>query len=274
VGKKIRKILLFLLLIFFAYPEVTYSAAPTISSPSTVNLDESFTIQASMSGLSKTSVYRLRIALSKPSISTYFGSTYNGADWYNGTPSPIDYSKYLSVTTEEDGSWSGDLMGKVESGDPKYENIGTSTYDLKIGRYTQNGSTATWSNIIQVTLNAIAPTPTPTPTPTSTPSNNPTSAKAPTQSPSLFVINTTKFPTNSPTKYASKSASLSAIPTSILGASNKSAENKTKSELNKKVLVNSANKRNITYAAITLGSILILTCGILVYLKIRKNRHV
>lgn len=82
---------LFLLLLFNPVNHV-FAAAPTISNvPSSVNIDEAFSISVNMSGLSDNTVYRLRVALSPSGTTNYFGSTYNGTDWYNGTPSPIDY---------------------------------------------------------------------------------------------------------------------------------------------------------------------------------------
>ncbi len=136
-----------------------------------------------MSGLSNNTIYRLRIALASPGTNDYFGSTFNGSNWYNGLPSPINYSNFLSITTDNNGSWSGTIQGKVESADPNFS--GTSaTYDLKVARYTETGSSATWSNILQITV--IAPSPSPSPTVTPFPS--PTPSPASSNSASVFTI--------------------------------------------------------------------------------------
>lgn len=262
---------LFNLLMILLSP-ISFAAAPEIVSPATIKLDESFTVQASMSGLSKNSIYRLRIALSESDSSIYFGSTYNGAYWYNSSPTPIDHTKYLSVTTDENGFWSGDIEGKVESGDPKYENVGTSTYNLKIGRYTQTGSTATWSNVIQTNLIAVAPTATPHPTPT--PTKEPTPTKTPTPAPFKTPTPTpsTKLTvTKTITRSATKSANLSGIPTSVLGANTKTTDKKAQDDKSAKVLGAAEDSRNNFRLIILALGIILLACAILVFLRSRTK---
>lgn len=172
-------ILTVLLLLFGVSP--AFAVAPTISNvPSTINTDSEFSISVSMSGLSINTIYRLRLALAVTGTSNYFGSTFNGSTYYNGTPSPINYANFLSVTTDSSGAWSGTLQGKVESSDPNFS--GTSgTYDLKVGRYTASGTSATWSNISQT--NVVVPTPSPSPSISS--SSSPSST---TSSTSSFTI--------------------------------------------------------------------------------------
>lgn len=144
-----------------------FAAAPSINNtPSSINVDTDFSLTVSMDGLSNNSIYRLRITLAAPGTNDYFGSTFNGSSWYNGTPSPINYANFLSITTDSSGHWSDDIQGKVESSDPNFRTRG-GIHELKVGRYTETGSSATWSNIVQVTI--VAPTPSPTPISTSTP---------------------------------------------------------------------------------------------------------
>lgn len=170
-----RKLIILTILLLLLGAKPVSAAAPIISNiPSAINIDTGFSINASMSGLSNNTIYRLRLVLATPGTSSYFGSTFNSSNWYNGTPSPINYSNFLSITTDNSGSWSGSIEGKIESSDPNLP-ASSGTYDLKVGRYTETGSSATWSNIIQITL--VTPTPTPSPTPSSTPS--PTSTPTP-----------------------------------------------------------------------------------------------
>lgn len=113
------------------------------------------------------------------------------------------------------------------------------------------------------------PTPTPTPSPAPTPTKEPapTPTKIPTATPTP-----TKSPTPSPTKSITKtptpknSASASADPTSVLGISTKSADKKQTQA--KKT---PTNQSIIPLIAIMAGSVLLLACAILVYLKIDKN---
>jgi hypothetical protein len=269
----IKVVLLLALFFVFSQKDIQAARSLSIESVSKNNLfgDEDLTITASASGFTEGETIYIKGAFYLDTKTNYFGYTKNGDTWIKNSSSSTS-QRQIKV-----GDWDYKLIVKTDFTDSGY--VGENSYKLKLGYYylTSGGnlSPINWTTN-SVDLEISEPDPTPNPTPTSTPSNNSTSTKAPTQSPSLFVLNTTKFPTNSPTKYASKSASISAVPTSILGVSNKSTEikDKTNGELNKKVLVDSANKRNITYASIILGSIFILTCGILVYQKIKKNRHV
>src|SRR5579859_3747309 len=171
----------------------SYATAPQVTaSPSgTIHLDEPFTISATMSGLSKNAVYRLRIAIAEPGTTNYFGSTWNGNSWYNGTPSPITYAYFLSITTDTNGSWFGDIQGRIDPDDPNFTS-GSGVYDLKIGRYTQTGSSATWSDTLPLMVFVPEPTPLPpTPVPTQVPTAIPTQWH-----PTAFLK--TPFPTAKP----------------------------------------------------------------------------
>ncbi len=125
-------------------------------------------------------------------------------------------------------------------------------------------------------------TPQPTPTKAPTPTKVPTPTKTPTPGKSIYSAASSKTPTLSPatSKLAAnttsktsptKSASLSGIPTSILGISSKSAVKKQVDQENK-TLVDSENKRNP--APFIIGAVLILACGILVLRNRLKSRQV
>ena len=147
-----------------------FASPPTIlSNPESIKVDEEFILTASMSGLTKNGVYRLRVALSKPEIHVYFGSIED-----QGT-----FSKYKNITMDDKGSWSGDVRGKVENSDPNYKDKDLKVFELKLGRYTENGTSATWSESKLINLEnsnspTIIPNPTQKPQPTSTKSPVPT----------------------------------------------------------------------------------------------------
>jgi len=175
--------------LFFFGANFAFAAAPTISNvPSSINTDNEFSISTALSGLSNNTVYRLRLALATAGTNNYFGSTFNGSSYYNGTPSPINYANFLSITTDGAGSWSGTVRGKVETSDPNFSGI-SGIYDLKVGRYTETGTSATWSNILQIAVNAPSPTPSASPTPSPSPSLSPTPTATPQASSSFTISN-------------------------------------------------------------------------------------
>lgn len=190
----------------------TFAAAPVISNvPSSINTDTEFSISVSFTGLSDNTTYRLRLALAPTESSSYFGSTFNGSSWYNGTPSPINYANFLSITTDGNGAWSGSLQGKVESSDSNFSGS-SGTYDLKVGRYTATGTSATWSNIIQTTVSSLS-SPTPTPTPSSTPTPAPSSTSTSSSSSSSFTVSNTPSQIDSTEEFkVSVNLSLSSSP--------------------------------------------------------------
>ncbi len=240
--------------------QFAFAAAPTITTyPSTLSIDNSFTISATMSGLPSNTVYRLRVALAKPSTTNYFGSTYNGSIWYNGTPSPIDYSKFLTITTFSDGSWYGDIQAKVESIDSNFNNGGSGTYDLKLVRYTESGSTATWSNVVSIYLTAPSPTPTPTPDPTSAPTPTPTSTPTPT--PTLTL-------TPSPSPAVVKNVSVSPVQKQVLAQSSNNLFIIPTGVDNKDNNIQSfslTDKQVISKILIFVGVVFIVLCGIVIF---------
>jgi hypothetical protein len=240
------------------FPVTVFAVAPSISGPSAVNLDSSFSIQATMSGLSSNTIYRLRIVLASIGTSNYFGSTYNESIWYNGTPSPIDYSKFLSITTDQNGVWFGDIQGKVETGDSNYNNIGNSSYDLKLGRYTQSGSTATWSNIIQVALNAPTPTPIPTATSTLTPTKTPTPTNTPTITPTITkAVSKTPTPSKNKISPTRQEEVLGDTTTESKSNLSKSTDNKIKDETRFSINL-------IPVIFISIGIVFLLACVIVI----------
>ncbi len=264
-------IVLIAFLFFYLFIGVmsSFAVAPTITAyPSgTINIDTSFAITATMSGLSKSATYRLRIAIAQPLTSNYFGSTYNGTSWYNGTPSPINYANFLTISTDAIGVWGGDIQGKIDSDDPNFT-TGSGTYDLKIGRYTQTGSSATWSEPVSIVV-AVPPTPTPTNTPTPTPTSSltPTPTKTPTPTP---IPNT---PTSKPSVFPTSKV----LPTDVLGESTQSGSIVSPTDvINKKnVLISNKTKNpnnNFQKILLFVGIVFVAACAILTIREIRKRK--
>ncbi len=158
----------------------------------------------------------------------------------------------------------------------QYEYTNDPGEDIAIGR-TPNG-TGTIQALAEGTKgnsnSGPAPTPTPTPSPTLIPTKEPTPTKIPTPT---AIKTPTPSPTpkitKSPTKAATKSANLSSKSASILGTTSAAKRLSPTPSKSKKLLIKSSMQNNLVPIAIILGSILILSCGILVYWKIRRNNN-
>lgn len=271
---KLAVFLVAFILFFFSFVKPVFATAPTITAyPSgTLSLDTSFSVTATMSGLSKNVIYRLRVAISQSGTSNYFGSTYDGAVWHMGS---LADGNYIIITTDGNGAWGGDIQGKIDSDDPNFT-TGSGTYDLKIGRYTQTGSTATWSDPNSISI-IVPPTPTPTNTPTPTPTLVPTSTSVPTNTPmpppTSTPIQLTPTPKPTPT-------SIQVLPTEVLGESTGSAtandflstaQKPTKETKKKETKVLGEQTNNAPKILIGIGVIFLIACGILIFRKFKMK---
>lgn len=159
--------------------------------PASVNENQEFTINVSISSASANTTNYLRTAFySESSPTSYFGYTFNHlGEWYNGSPSPIDPHKFLQIEINSEKLWSGELKVKIDSSN-KYFN-GNGNYYFKVGRYTASGtSVSDWSNSFPVNINA--PTPTFTPIPTSALTPTPIETVTPTKKPTNTLTPTPK----------------------------------------------------------------------------------
>lgn len=170
---------------FIIFPFPVFAVTVTISNtPSTIS-DQPFNIDVSVSGAAAGTNY-LRANLYPPSTTNYFGYTWNGANFYNGS----DYAQYLPITIDSSGNFSTTMQAKLDISSSYY--LGPGTYNLKVRRYTQSGSSYTWSNEASTTVSLPTPTPSPTPSTTPTPTPNPTSS--PTSS--SFILSADKSSIN------------------------------------------------------------------------------
>lgn len=217
------KLLFCLIFIFVICCLRTAGATPPAAAnfPSEIKINEEFNLNISMSGLSANTIYRLRIAFFTEGETKYFGETWNGSSWYAGE-SPINYQQYLGIATDETGFWAGDLKGRISYNIPNFTNT-LGQYKCKIGRYTQTGSTATWSNEdYQVLISdSSPPTPTSLPTPSITPTPTsvlptPTITSTPTKTPTITsTLTPTKTPTPSKTPTPTLTSTPSKTPTPV-----------------------------------------------------------
>ncbi len=100
--------------------------------PATIT-EQSFTISASVSGASAGQNF-LRVDLYKDETTNYFGETYSGTSWYNGS-SGLQYAP-ISISSS---SGSASLQGRFGS-PTTTEYDGTGTYRLRVRRYTSSGN--------------------------------------------------------------------------------------------------------------------------------------
>lgn len=150
--------------------------------PASVDQSQNFDVDVTLACPSCSSDSFLR-AVFYPSGTSYFGYTQNNnGDWTNAPGGNCtQYFKVGSADLSKEGTWSGKLRVKVDTGSPYYNNPGD--YLFKVGRYTTSCS-STWSQ--ESTITVTGPSPTPTLTPSPTPTNTPTSTL-------------TMTPTNTPT---------------------------------------------------------------------------
>lgn len=164
--------------------------AATISLQSqqqTLQKDEEFGVSTTLTiNQADGTNYYLRGVFFKEGTTSYCGFTWNSSDWYSGPITSGEGWKHFYKVTLSDKSWSGHLKAKIDT--EKSECKDSGTYNFKLIRYTESGSTGD-DTVNSVQVEVLLPTP--SPTPSSTP--QPTSTKTPSQkpsstSPSLFTV--------------------------------------------------------------------------------------
>lgn len=297
-SEKLWIVFLTFLLFFFISKTPVFAATFTFSGISSSIADnESFFVNVYLSiSSSAGNSYYIRAAFSHPDSSTsYFGYTKNNTgNWYNAT-SPIDKTQFYKVTMGTDNQWSGTIEVKPDPDSSSYK--GTGSYNFKLGRYTESGSTVKWCDdeatgcsIESVSIMASA-TPTSVPTNTPIPTNTPTPTKTPTPTPTTKPTATpkaptpTKTPTSTPIKSQPTAVVLiandvqestrGALPTSILGESTESADN-TKIKISppaKEAKTFENTQNNLSKILIGIGVIFLIACGILAFRSYKRHRE-
>jgi len=263
------KIIVIISLIFLLKTPVFAASVEISSVPGTIEKDQEFDVQINLSGAAANSINYLRGAFFLDSSPTsYFGYTFNHENsWYNGTPSPIDHSKFLQVSINSEGSFSGILKVKADLEDSAFKGAGT--YKFKAGRYTASGGSIDWSNAMELFINAPSPTPTnvPTSAPSSTP--NPTNTPKPTA---------TSSPTSASTKTPSKSPVTPKVygESNILGDSNmkvnSDSQNASPTPQDTKLLGENQKSIDLAKILIILGAAMIGGSALWIFIKTKKQR--
>lgn len=256
-----KKLILLILLVSFIFPKNCFAASQSLSlsnSPLTVDQLQDFDIDLVLYCPSCGDSYIRGVFYQ--SGSSYFGYTLdNNGNWSNAPGQ--NCNTYFKITQGDlkDGSWSGKIKFKPDPDNSYYK--GPGEYSFKIGRYFPScGSASVWSGekIIAIT----GPTPTPTSSPTSTPTPTPTTKPSPT-------VKLT--PTVKPSLTINPTTTKLKITGKVLAESTKSAvNNKVKGKKQEKQKVLGA-KINFSKIFISFGLIILISCAILIILKLRKE---
>ncbi len=128
----------------------TSSSFIILSIPKKIDSDQSFPPKIDLTSISyPNEKFFLKGAFKKDGTSNYFGLTKVGDNWIkNGTKSTDQFP----ITTDSVGKWSGSLEVKVDLLDDGYD--GSGDYIFKVARYNSNGDNLTWSNEINININA------------------------------------------------------------------------------------------------------------------------
>ena len=260
-------VFVFLLVFFFVPQKIFAVTVSVISIPLSITQDN-FTITASVSGAAAGTNY-LRIDLYKDGSTNYFGDTYNGSSWYNGS----DGTQYFPITIVANTIWNGQIQGRF--GNPSLTDFdGTGTYKIRIRRYTASGNLGSGDTLNSLGISILVPTATPTPLPTSTPTPISTATptpKVPTATPTVKVIQAT--PKVSPSENVGLS-SLTATDDGVLGTSSAFAfDTPTLSPTKVPSHFAGASTFNpVPFIFIGAGCCLLASCGILIFLQYKKTR--
>lgn len=254
-------VIAFLLLLTIFSKSALAVTVNIVNYPTTITGDP-FTLTASVSGAATGTNY-LRVDLYKDGTSNYFGETYNGSDWYNGS----DGLQYFSTPVVKGSTASATIQGRI--GNPSVTDFtGNGTYKLRLRRYTTSGSPGSGDTMssVDVAVNlppTLTPTPTSTPTPTPT-TTTPTSTKTPTPAASPTIsVSPSEIPIDILAE-STHSATLSSDITETPQISEEPAKNKSK------VLGTETN--NLSKFLIGFGVLLLIACGILTIRTYRKNK--
>lgn len=260
-----------------------------LSAPQEVQKDQEVTLDVRIAGARTSSINYLRVGFSSPDTSAYFGLTFNHEGvWYN--PSPIDPKKFLQIQLDGEGNWIGQVKAKIDSADSSFK--GNGKYNLKVGRYTESATSATWSDAKEIAVIGYEPTLTsaPTVTKTPTPTKAPTATKVPTSTKSPTATKAPQLTTPTPTdkkestpanelitrandKNSSPSGNIERGE-SILGEMTNTTEIESEKAEEKVDGAKSSEPKSslLSLLFIIVGSVLFLVpCGILLFKKYKKE---
>ncbi|MEK7605262.1 MAG: hypothetical protein AAB478_01925 [Patescibacteria group bacterium] len=224
-----------------------------------------------------------RVGWQESSGKPYFGFIKNDNESWVKVESSQDCKSYYKVSDLTKQSIT--IITKIGQ-----DNTPTNgSYLLKARRYTATCSSETDSESVSIQLNLPTPTSTPTdiptptrtptptkePTPTKvpTPTKTPTPTKSPTATPTSAVVKPTPTKKAASTQPSSDSegAVISDYPTAVLGVNTKADTPTPSPTPSLRVASAQSPVSLITLIFCGVGGILLVTCGILVYLKKKKG---
>jgi hypothetical protein len=254
-------------LLFLFIPQHSHAARSISieSDKSALFGEEEMTIKvASLSGFTNGEILYVKGAFFQDGSTNYFGYSKSTDAWIkNG--SSTNTQKQIKI-----GDWDGKLIVKTDFSDSGYK--GEGSYKFKLGFYYGSFSAVNWSsNNLNIDVSEPDPTPTPTLVPTLLRPTDYAGQATPTVKASLIATVTPVKKSLSLTD--KKIASLAALK-DILGT--KSAEKKAKptpalKKETREVLIKGSTAQNISAIFILAGGLMIMGCGILVFLKNTKD---
>lgn len=158
------------------------------SLPSSINSDQSISVNVQITGLTPNTKYYLKGAFFKKDSTNYFGYTKLNNEWVKNSTT---YSSQYSFTSDSSGSFSTSLEVKPDPDDSGLSESGS--YQFKVGRYNSSGSGLTWSNEQSLNINITS-----SPTSSSTKSPSPTPLK--TTTPTSKIASNSTTPSSRNTK--------------------------------------------------------------------------
>lgn len=136
--------------------------------PPDIKSSEEFLVKVKTTSLDQNSTYYLKGAFLKIGSTNYFGKTQVLGNWVKNSE---NFAKQFLITTNEDGTFKGDLKIIVDTEDSGY--LGSGNYFFKVGRYNSSGSGPTWSNQVSINITDNQPEKTGTPSPAKNPTSSP-----------------------------------------------------------------------------------------------------
>ncbi len=177
MGRRYFSCLIITFLIFFFSSKPALAVSVNITETPSQVTQTAFPIKVSVSGADPGINY-LRANFFTPQTTNYFGLTYNGNYYYNGS----DFKQYFPIGIDQNGNWSGYLHVKMDDDSKYFKESGA--YNLKVRRYTPSAGYI-WSN--EVSLNVNIPTSNST-SPIPSPSLNNQSSTSENQTPSNILL--------------------------------------------------------------------------------------
>lgn len=178
----LKKAILFCFFLFlFLFPHSALAKIEIIDYSQEIEINKEFIVEVLLTKI--TGSHHIGLGLQKKSGAEYFGLTWGGHDWVEMEDSNC---ADLPLIAAIEGSWSGQLKGKVIYDEEGFDNS-LGNYFLKVVKYTtascgKGGKSKSYSDGVNVVL--LDPNPPPSAPSSSIPSPASTSSPKPSPSPS------------------------------------------------------------------------------------------